>query len=223
MVHYVRRTRPSALALERRLNQLGYRGPDINWGTNYSGLNADPSLASNKRRALYAMQEAGVPVPKLYTLDNSDINYANYPLVGRPDHHRKGRQFYLCHNSVQALAARNRGATHFMEYIDNAREFRVWIVNGKSIKISEKIGGGVTKNFDSGARFYYPQDFNHKKTLRQVARQAVQTLGLDFGAVDILWKDDRFYVLEVNTAPCLTNQYSDTLERFAAAIVDNYQ
>lgn len=37
---------------------------------------------------------------------------------------------------------------------------------------------------------------------KQAAITAVQTLGLDFGAVDLIWnqKEDKYYVIEVNTA-----------------------
>jgi len=95
-------------------------------------------------------------------------------------------------------------ATHFMEYINIEREFRVHVVNGKSIKISEKIGGG---NHSRGAKFSYPHDFNHKKTLRRVSRAAVAALGLDFGAVDVIYSGEKFYVTEVNSAPALTGRY----------------
>jgi len=231
IVHYIRKTRPSALRLAQKLREMGYTGKVINWGTKEPFALNPPqavALASNKHKALLTMQEAGVPIPKL--VGNTGGRYSlfdfrrlgiewEYPIVGRPDYHRKGRQFYLCNNYEDVTNALNRGATHFMEYVDNAREFRVHIVNGKSIKISEKIGGGITKNYESGARFYYPEDFNHKKSLRRVAREAVASLGLDFGAVDLLYRDGNFYVLEVNTAPCLTST-SDTLERYARAFYE---
>ena len=42
------------------------------------------------------------------------------------------------------------------------------------------------------------------------------SLGLDFGAVDVIYKDGKWYVLEVNTAPNLTSQ-SDVLDRYVKA------
>ncbi len=48
------------------------------------------------------------------------------------------------------------------------------------------------------------------------AKEAVELCGLDFGAVDIIWNDkqQRAYVLEVNTAPGLEGK---TLEAYAKA------
>jgi glutathione synthase/RimK-type ligase-like ATP-grasp enzyme len=48
---------------------------------------------------------------------------------------------------------------------------------------------------------------------------AVSALGLDFGAVDIIWneREDKCYVLEVNTAPGLQGS---TLENYANAIME---
>ncbi|MNY81884.1 hypothetical protein D3C86_2236870 [compost metagenome] len=46
---------------------------------------------------------------------------------------------------------------------------------------------------------------------------AVNALGLDFGAADVIWNDHRkqAFVLEVNTAPGLTGT---TLEKYAKAL-----
>ena len=223
MVHYGRRSRPSALALQRSLTQLGYNGPNINfgYGINPEALNKPEAirLASNKRLALQAMQEAGVPVPKPLYNDTW-----SFPCVGRPDSHRQGRGFWLCESHEDMARAyrgtsRKAAATHFMEYIPIEREFRVHVVNGKSIKISEKVGANGTNNHRNGAICRYPSDFSHKKTLRKAAKDAVEALGLDFGAVDIGWYDGKPYVFEVNTAMGLTDPNSDTLERYAQAFV----
>jgi len=228
IVHFTRRTRPSAIRLAQKLRELGYEGMVINWGTTEPGSINSPeavALASNKRRALHTMAEAGVPTPPLWRPEEA-LNLAtssDLPLVGRRDYHRKGRGFYLCEDIGAIKVAIAHGVTHFTQYIagEDVREFRVHVVSGKSIKLSEKLGGGVTKNYDSGARFYYPENFNHKRSLRKVAREAVASLGLDFGAVDLLYRNGEFYVLEVNTAPCLTST-SDTLERYARAFMEEY-
>lgn len=52
--------------------------------------------------------------------------------------------------------------------------------------------------------------------LELIAKQAVKALELDFGAVDIIYnaKEDKYYVLEVNTAPALSGT---TLEKYVEA------
>lgn len=220
MVIYSKKTRESARALKQKLEEMDYDGETINYG--YSGskredvVNRPSALKNsvNKRIALEQLKKAGVPT---LLIDNKDIEY---PIVGRPDNHSMGRWMYICwdEEDYRRSKRKKRPATHYQKYLTGFREFRVHIVNGESIKISEKIGGG---NYHQGAVFEYPHDFNHKKTLRKLARDAVEALGLDFGAVDILWKDEG-YVLEVNSAPRLTDEATNTLERYAEAFVRNY-
>src|SRR3990167_2517295 len=215
MVNYGRKSRLSGRVLEQALR--GYRGRPVNFGyqCDPNGINSPQAIAraSNKRRALLMMAEAGVPTPEVYLRSDGNIKY---PCVGRPDRHWGGKDFYLCNDIMEVQRAYARGCTHFMEYIGGGREFRVHVAFGKSIKIAEKTGGNsIIRNFKYGSRFIYP-DFNHKKSLRRVAKQAVEVLGLDFGAVDVIHKDGRFYVLEVNTAPSLTSA-SDTLGRYVKA------
>lgn len=226
MVHFGKRSRPSALALQAALQEEGYDGPAINFG--YGGeedaLNSPRAIinTTNKRimRQLFANND--VPAPHFYS--GAPSENITFPVVGRPDRHREGRGFWLC-NSMSEMEQAIRGtrkkaaATHFMEFIDIEREFRVHVVAGKSIKISEKSEPGNHRN---GIYFRYPSEFNHKKTLRKVAVQAVEALGLHFGAVDIGWSDNQPYVFEVNTAPCLTDETSDTLDKYTKAIMEEY-
>lgn len=225
MIHYGSKSKPSALALEERLTQLGYSGPDINFG--YPGspdaLNEPEALrrASNKRLALEAFREADIPCP-----EEAVEGVTPFPWVGRPDKHSGGRGFWLCHDMDDVRRALKgtrlkAKATHFMELIDEPREFRVHVVADRVIKLSEKYGGMI-KNHRQGAVFAYPEDCSFKRDLRHLAKQAVDLFGLDFGAVDILEKDGSFFVLEVNTAPCLTDDKSDTLSRYASSIIEEW-
>lgn len=227
-VHFGGRSRPSGLALLGALQEDGYRGRDVNFGYyGGRGLNSADAIhnATNKRRMRELFREYDVPAPKLYTMHEAHaLAKQGVTLIGRPDKHRQGRGFWKVNSNSSFMKAMNgtrqkAAATHFMEYIDIEREFRVHIVNGKSIKISQK---SIVGNHRNGARFEYPHDFNHKKTLRRAAIQAVEALGLDFGAVDIMWANGQPYVAEVNTAPCLTDRNSDTLDRYVRAFMENY-
>lgn len=227
-----KKTQPSARALKIALEERGYNGPNINFGCSSLSLDYSPMYNSvgsvgnavNKYRALQLLTQAGAPTPLVSEYDACRLVLEDKRVVGRKTYHSKGRGFYMCSTMRGIEYAISKGATHFLEYIDNAREFRVHIVNGHSIKVSEKIfPSGVQatrRNRSFGATFQYPQGFNHKKTLRRIAKEAVEALGLDFGAVDLLYKDSKFWVLEVNSAPCLTDRYSDTLERYVQAFMD---
>lgn len=230
MVVYNKKTCRSGRALADRLDQEGYDGPTINWGNSHAWssrleddnlLNSIDSVgqASNKRVALQTMRDNDVPVALTDGLE--------FPLVGRPDYHSQGRWLRYLENMNQLehdkRVNRKHPTTHYQRFIANAREFRVHVVKGESIKISEKVSpdfNARVKNHRFGAKCVYPHNFNHKKSLRRIAKEAVECLGLDFGAADILWREDiGFIVLEVNSAPCLTDTNSDTLERYVKAFM----
>ena len=96
----------------------------------------------------------------------------------------------------------------FTPYISAPREVRIHVVRDKVVRVQgkyldfpEKAGDNLIKNYAHGYRFRSPkQELHHSR--RNDAIMAVQTLGLDFGAVDMLVYDDRtHFILEVNTAP----------------------
>lgn len=200
-----------------RLNR-GSRG-DINWGRNRADtqLNPDISNATNKRVMRDLFSGAGVPMPKL--LDNSDIGHAIFQgktVLGRPDSHMKGRGFWKCTTLEQVRKAyrgtrKKRPATHFMEYIEAPREYRVHIFLDKSIRISEKAHTAFHE-------YTTVKPTHNVKHVRKAAKQAVKALGLDFGAVDILADNTNCWVLEVNSAPgvggSVPKLYAETFKRW---------
>jgi glutathione synthase/RimK-type ligase-like ATP-grasp enzyme len=100
----------------------------------------------------------------------------------------------------------------YVKYIPKKKEFRVHVCNGKIIDEQQKVrsssytgaAGFEIRNTANGFIFQrngiiVPSD------VREQAIAAVKGLGLDFGAVDVIWNEskDKAYVLEVNTAPGL--------------------
>jgi len=65
-------------------------------------------------------------------------------------------------------------------------------------------------------------DLQPPKGLRPLAHRAVETLGYDFGAVDILdlgeGAEPRYIVLEVNSAPALLSAHTQAV--YLKAIID---
>jgi predicted RNA-binding protein YlxR (DUF448 family) len=168
----------------------GYEG-DVNWGRNLANtrLNPDISNSTNKRVMRELFREHGVPMPELINDPIACVN-RGLKVVGRPDTHMKGRGFWLCRNALDVRRAlrgtrRKKAATHFMEFVDSDREYRVHIFKSKSIRVSEK---GFT---DDTRREYITRQPNRSvRKVRKAAKQAVEALGLDFGAVDILARGD---------------------------------
>lgn len=210
-------SRPSARALDRALIATGYDGPTIQFG-----------VGGNKRVQLERMRAAGVPCP-------SNREPLTLPFVARTDDHRAGSGFWLIQEPVDLAVAIREGASHFMEFIANAREFRVHVAFGKSIKLTEKQDtasgrtGNIVRSHANGWHQMPAQPNAHKVSLRRHAKAAVDALGFDFGAVDILMRNApmpnepaaEFWVLEVNTAPALTDTTSDTLSRYVQAFINH--
>jgi hypothetical protein len=110
----------------------------------------------------------------------------------------------------------------YTKYIPKKQEFRVHVFGGKTILVSEKRkkkgvdSDYVIRSNHKGWVFCY-KDVNEPDGLRVLGVDAVRALGLDFGAVDIIYneKQKKLYVLEVNSAPGLCTA---TLEAYSNAI-----
>jgi len=196
--------------------------------------------SSDKRRARIAFRDALVPAPKLY-LHTADVPDTAFPIVGRTSHHKKGLGFWLCRNRRELDRASAAGATHFLEFIANTREYRVHVFSKTgalgtterstddfvSVKISEKVWQGQgepnpdepQKNHDFGWTFLGQQDRREEEldVVRHVAKQAMSCLKMDFGAVDVMYqiRNKIPYVLEVNSTPSMSDDNANTCEVYA--------
>ncbi len=169
----------------------------------------------NKLRALRLMKQAEVRIPKLYLSSSTDISF---PVVARTTYHQKGQGFWFCANQTELDSAYREGATHALQWIDKQYEFRVHVFNGEIIRLSKKIRDRNQASHDEliwghhgGWKFYdyYVKDIDLGRDDKRLpgyeamAIKAVESLDLDFGAVDVVSKDRTAYVLEVNSAPSL--------------------
>lgn len=119
----------------------------------------------------------------------------------------------------------------YTRYIPKKSEFRVHVMNNEVIDVQRKARNKdvpddqinwKVRNHDNG--FIYARNDglgNVPKVVTYQALLCIKVLGLDFGAVDIIYNDkhDEAYVLEVNTAPGLAGQ---TSEIYAEAFKRNY-
>ncbi len=208
----------------------------INWGSSESNtrirhcyiMNHFPrvAIASNKRSALIVMQEAGVRVPEFTTnmltaqdwYDNETIVVCRALLRGS-----SGRGIYIADpNDPQC-----RGVTAcplYVKYIKKRYEFRVHIVNEEVIVCQKKMRRRDVAPEDANYRvrshdngfIFARENINVPSEVATQAITAMRCLGLDFGAVDVIYneKAELVYVLEVNTAPGLEGT---TIQDYAAA------
>lgn len=180
----------------------------INWGnTNCPfpmALNASTAVASNKATTLSRLSESDVLVPPFTTNKQEAEQWVRdgHSVLARTilnGSEGRGIVFLEEHPEVQARL--------FTRYVKKKKEFRVHVMNGEVIRVQEKRrrnGGEASKirSYNNGYVFCV-NDINEPEHLREIAIRAVGALGLDFGAVDIIWnqRENQCYVLEVNTAP----------------------
>lgn len=216
----------SAKVLARSLGALrtegnkGYRHPStfINWGNSslsVSGrgvckiLNKPQAvaLASNKLNAFKVFSANGVPTLE-YT---SDINKAKRWL--EVDGVVYGRAILTGSkgNGIHVITGDDYGVPSCPLYTRaivgrGTEEYRVHIAGGKVIDFTRKRrregseANGYVRNHDNGWVFCRNGETIHP-TVKAASLMAVSALGLDFGACDVMFKDGKAYVLEVNTAP----------------------
>jgi glutathione synthase/RimK-type ligase-like ATP-grasp enzyme len=136
--------------------------------------------------------------------------YERHTLTGS-----SGQGIRIVNNSLDL-----RQALMYTKGIIKPREYRVHIFNGKVIDITQKKrsndedSNDFIRNYSNGWIFCRDGINLGSKTIRQCIK-AVKELGLDFGAVDVLIKNNISYLLEINSAPGISGT---TLKSYIKAI-----
>jgi glutathione synthase/RimK-type ligase-like ATP-grasp enzyme len=200
----------------------GYSGPvRFNLDIPAKVLNPPAVIArkKDKRDAFALMESASVRIPTV-TADKETAKAWTAQ-----------RRIVLCRTSVAAQGgsgihiartpAEVIDAPLYVLYLKKEHEYRVHVFQGRVIDVTEKrrASGNEPALIRSYANGYVFARSNiaEPADLREQAIKAVRSLGLDFGAVDIVQSlnDGLCYVLEVNTAPGLEGT---TLDRYVQAI-----
>ena len=166
--------------------------------------------ATNKKISREIFIKNKVRTPKLFTPEMEGVTF---PIIARPCVHSKGKNFVIISDmySFKKHYDQHRDNWYYSEYIDKDREFRVHCAHGKVLAVMEKppVAGQIAWN-----RAINHQAFDRVKqqdyifTVCYQALKAVNVLGLDFGGVDVIFKNGekhKAYVLEVNTSPTLNS------------------
>lgn len=212
----------------------------INWGNSnppvdvggvpinkYFNSFAGVSLASNKLRTFQALEKVdGVRIPEFTTSGDTAKQWlvAGVAVVCRTKlTGHSGDGIVLANGKEASLPA----APLYVKYIKKQKEFRIHVAFGEVIDVQEKrqrkdlsedfIVDYKVRNHHTGW-VYCREDIQEPEEMRAMAIATVRALGLDFGAVDVIWneKANQCFVLEVNTAPGLEGT---TVEKYAEAFV----
>lgn len=229
----VRSLSPKAV-MKRQTTPLVGKKIVLNWGhsnplfntTGATILNSPSAVAvaSNKLKALVKMKAEGVNVPDFTT----DINVARTWI--------EEERIVLCRTLLRANSGKGIviakelddlvSAPLYVKYVRKEKEYRLHVFRGQVIDVIEKrrrSGFQENNNYSKYIRscdagwVFCRDNVTVSEDARAQALAAVSTLGLDFGAVDIVInkKDNKAVVLEVNTAPGLTGT---TVTRYKDAI-----
>ena len=226
----------SAKLLARRLGVLRVKGTKsfrrsdvvLNWGNSSIDirggrvLNSPTAIraATNKLTTFQALKARGVPTVE-WTTDrmvadgwlDTDVVMARTMLNSS-----KGRGIVVLEPDSVII-----NAPLYTKYM-RAHEYRIHVFKGRVIDMQKKKRriqsntNDYIKNLDNGWVFCR-ESVTANYNVYQVAINAVAALGLDFGAVDILYREreNKVAVLEINTSPGMTED-GTTLSKYAEAV-----
>jgi glutathione synthase/RimK-type ligase-like ATP-grasp enzyme len=176
--------------------------------------------ASHKLKTLQRLKSAEIPTVPFTTdkeeaLDWGEVIYVRHKLTGH-----SGEGIEVHSNFEMPLP----DAPLYTKGIANYGEYRVHVFKGEVIDYRKKcrkngdiaaIIQKLVRTHDNG--WIYRRDIKRIDRVMELAIETIETLGLDFGAVDIIKnEDDEIMVLEVNTAVGLEGS---TLENYITAIL----
>lgn len=184
------------------------------------------SVGGNKLVAFRRFREAALSIPDFTSSYEEAVGWYNEGLTV------VCRTLLNAHSGrgiVLANAESNRPVVRaplYVKYKKKRKEFRVHVFKGQIIDVCEKrkfkrdrrpdAFDGYVRNHSNGWAFCR-DNVVEPTDLRDLSIGACNALTLDFGAVDIIWneKENKCYLLEVNTAPGLEGT---TLKKYTDVI-----
>lgn len=207
----------------------------INWGAsslpeevkNCTVINTEEavSLASDKLKFFEAV-EGLVQIPEFTTdqsvarkwLEDGKTVVARSKLNGH-----SGEGIYIL-ETLETFDSSYHGAFKlYVKYIPKKEEYRIHVVNGEVIDsrrkalsqhFSKENANWKVRSHQNG--FIFAKDgFEVPEQVLEQSILAVESIGLDFGAVDVIWNNfyNKAYVLEINTAPGLEGSSVDNYKK----------
>ena len=209
----------------------------VNWGTSRQPHWLAPNIriinrpeavakATNKLKTFEAFQNAEFTHIPPWTTDRAVaekwIQEGGAVVCRTVVNGHSGRGIVVADTIDQLVAA-----PLYTQYVKKLKEFRCHVAFGNVIDIQEKRRRTDTEEkADSRIRnsqtgwVYCRGEIVEPTGIREIAVSAIAALGLDFGAVDVIWnqKKDQCLVLEVNTACGLEGT---TLTNYVNLIVEH--
>jgi glutathione synthase/RimK-type ligase-like ATP-grasp enzyme len=175
-------------------------------------------IASDKLQTLLQLKRVGINVPEFTTQQYQAQTWINqgHTIVER--HNLRGNSGegirIVSQEDVddEYVQSNLEYAPLYTKFIPKTAEFRVHVFRGTVIDYIEKKKVATERrpaNFNRHVSsvnlgwVFCRTNIMQSPEVKNAALAAVQALGLDFGAVDVVYHEGKPYVLEVNTAPGL--------------------
>lgn len=189
------------------------------------------ALASNKLRAFETFQRAGVKTVEWTAtrtaaqrwVDEGGMVYARTQLQGH-----SGAGIVIGYGNpagvgdagdVSVVSTLPSAQLYTKAILQERREFRIHVMDGKITYVQQKRrrdGFRENENYSNLVRnhhtgwIYATQNADVCDEAKREAVKAINALGLDFGAVDVITRRGEAWVLEVNTAPGMSGTNLET-------------
>ena len=195
----------------------GNSQPPTSWDCPNNILNnpASVAIASNKLQTFISLEYEGISVPIWTTIkeEAEDLIRDGSVVICRTKLNAHSGDGIVIARTIEELV----DAPLYTKYTKKRNEYRVHVFMGEVIIVQEKKRDAeVVDRTDEQALIRSHQNgwvfcregVEASDRLKQIAIDAVKALGLDFGAVDVIYNQhlDTYYVLEVNTAVGLSGQ-----------------
>lgn len=222
--------RLGALRIKLTDSNYEYKEGDlvVNWGNShcpYPCLNPAALLKQtiNKLSLFRQLIQKGFATSlPLYWLDARDVPDDAFPVLCRTRLEGKDGEGIVIAKTRDKLVE----AKLYTKLITDCQEYRVTVFKGYGVTdIQEKCPrSGVSahptiKTYANGWGFQR-RNLAGYPSMGIFAEKILEATGLDFAGLDIIYKDGKYYVLEVNSAMGLEGE---ALERFAKAVEWHYR
>lgn len=170
---------------------------------------------SSKVDTAFTLANAGFSVPKsLYFSNLSDISFAKItecfgegkPVIAKISVSSQGRGVFKLENEqdykefVKGLKEAQKKEILFQEYIEHEGDYRIFVIGDKVIGAiyRRKVGTDFRSNVAQGA---VPEKAEISEEIAKTAIAAKNAVGLEIAGVDMIIKDNQYWILEINWAP----------------------
>jgi len=206
----------------------------IRWGTGRhvpNGpkiVNKSKHMAETSNKGMFRKKVAdnGLAMPTWIDLKSYVRDFKEWTdLIVRPLIHQRSEHVHHVTSISELGAAVDTIGNEFYisEYIKKDKEYRVFIAQGRPFIVVEKnppdkeaVTWGCV---EAGTFEYIPWDEWPEEVVR-VATESFLLSGLDFAAVDIIYKDGKAYFLECNTAPEILGYYGQCFAKVFSYMFD---